>query len=245
MASVGFWSIAQETPERTAVISASGEEQTFGQLFERVNQISHGLRALGLKKGGAVAMIMSNVPEYLEVFLASQQIGVYITPINYHLTGPEIAYILDNCGAEVLVVGEKFGDAAKKAIDELGYDLSRCYSVGEIEGFKPYAELFEGQSGALPENRLAGQLMLYTSGTTGRPKGVRRPLEDNDPDATAMMSTLMGVRLGHVMDGLMVNVIANNGWRASSLGDNCQFIWVDSEFKCFCPLLFAPVTRRV
>ena len=192
MAAVGFWSIAQETPERTAVVSAAGQEQTFGELFDRVNKISHGLRALGLKKGGAVAMIMSNVPEYLEVFLATQQIGVYITPVNYHLTGPEIAYILDNCGAEVLVVGEKFGDAARKAVDELGYDLSKCYSVGSIEGFQPYEKLYEGQSGDLPENRVAGQLMLYTSGTTGRPKGVRRPLEDNDPDATAMVSTLMG-----------------------------------------------------
>ena len=192
MASVGFWSIAQESPERTAVISAAGEEQTFGQLFERVNQISHGLRALGIKKGGAVAIVMSNVPEYLEVFLATQQIGAYITPINYHLTGPEMSYILDNCGAEVFVVAEKFSDAAKKAVNELDYDISKCYSVGNIEGFQPYEKLFEGQSGDLPENRAAGQLMLYTSGTTGRPKGVRRPLEDNDPDATAMMSTLMG-----------------------------------------------------
>lgn len=192
MSSVGFWSIAQENPERTAVISAAGEKQTFGQLFERVNQISHGLRGLGLKKGGAVAIVMSNVPEYLEVFLATQQIGAYITPINYHLTGPEMAYILDNCGAEVFVATEKFGDAAKKAVNELNYDASKCYSVGNIEGFQSYEKLFEGQSGDLPENRAAGQLMLYTSGTTGRPKGVRRPLEDNDPDATAMMSTLMG-----------------------------------------------------
>ena len=192
MASVGFWSIAQETPERIALISAEGKKQTFGELYERVNKISHGLRALGLKKGGAVALVMSNEPEYLEVFLATQQIGLYVTPVNYHLTGPEIAYILENCGAEVLVAGEKFGDACKKAVSELSYDTSRCYAVGEIEGFQGYENLFEGQSGELPENRAAGQLMLYTSGTTGRPKGVRRALEDNDPDATAMMATLMG-----------------------------------------------------
>ncbi|HEX4975462.1 MAG TPA: AMP-binding protein, partial [Pseudomonadales bacterium] len=118
MASVGFWKIAQEAPDRTAIISAQGVKISFGQLYERVNKISHGLRALGLKKGGAVAMVMSNTPEYLEVFLATQQIGVYITPINYHLTGPEIAYILDNCGAEVFVVGEKYADACIKAVNE-------------------------------------------------------------------------------------------------------------------------------
>lgn len=203
MASVGFWSIARETPDRTAIISAHGEKKSFGELYERVNQISHGLRALGLKKGGAVAMVMSNTPEYLEVFLATQQIGVYITPINYHLTGPEIAYILDNCGAEVFVVGEKFGDACIKAVNELGFDKTKCYAVGKVEGFQPYNKLFEGQPRTLPANRVAGQLMLYTSGTTGRPKGVRRPLEDNDPDATAMMSTLMGALFDlKVHDGL-------------------------------------------
>lgn len=192
MSSVGFWSIAQETPERIAVISAQGEKQTFGELFTRVNQISHGLRALGLEKGDGIAMVMSNQPAYLEIFLASQQIGLYITPINYHLTGPEIAYILDNSGAQVFFAGEKFADACIKAVDELGYDKSRCFSVGKVKGFQSYEKVFEGQSGNLPENRAAGQLMLYTSGTTGQPKGVRRPLEDANPDATAMMSTLMG-----------------------------------------------------
>ena len=191
MPSVGFWKIAQETPERVAVISAQGEKQTFGQLFKRVNQISRGLSAQGLKKGDGVAMVMSNEPAWLEIFLATQQIGLYITPINYHLTGPEIAYILDNCGARLFFAGEKFADACIKAVDELGYDKSRCFSVGNISGFQAYETIYVDQSSDPLQDRAAGQLMLYTSGTTGRPKGVRRPLGDANPDEAAQASAKM------------------------------------------------------
>ena len=156
MAALGFWSIAQETPDQVAVISAQGEKQTFGELCTRVNQISNGLRSLGLSKGDAVAMVMSNQPAYLEIFLATQQIGLYITPINYHLTGPEMAYILDNCGAKVFFAGDNFAEASIKAVDELGYDKSLCFSVGSIEGFQSYEKVFEGQSAELPEARWAG-----------------------------------------------------------------------------------------
>ena len=192
MAAVGFWSIAQEDPNRLALVSATGEKQTYGELYDRVNQISNGLRALGIEKGGAVAMVMSNEPEFVETYLATQQIGVYVTPINYHLTGPEIAYILDNCEAQVLVAGEKFADACTKAVNELSFDLAKCYSVGAIEGFKPFLSLLDGQSTEAPENRSGGQLMLYTSGTTGRPKGVRRPLVDSDPETNASAAAMMG-----------------------------------------------------
>ena len=191
MSSVGFWKIAQETPDRLAVISAKGEKQTFAELFARVNQVSNGLRALGLKKGDAVAMVMSNEPAWLEIFLATQQIGLYITPINYHLTGPEIAYILDNCGAQVFFAGEKFAEACIKAVDELGYDKSRCFSVGDIAGFQAYETMYLDSSIESPEDRSAGQVMLYTSGTTGRPKGVRRPLGELNPDEAVEASSKM------------------------------------------------------
>lgn len=192
MSSVGFWSVAQENPDRVAIITEKEEKITFGQLYDRVNQIANRLRELGLKTGDSVALLLSNEAAYTEVFLATQQIGLYMTPINYHLTGPEVAYILDNCEAKVFVVGEQYAEAAIKAVEENKFDKSHCFAVGEVQGFRPYSELYEGASKALPQDRTSGQLMLYTSGTTGRPKGVRRPLEGADPDQSAMLATLMG-----------------------------------------------------
>lgn len=192
MSSVGFWSIAQENPDRVALVTVEEDKISFGELFKRVNQVANGLRQLGLKEGDSVALLLANAPAYIEVFLATQQIGLYMTPINYHLTGPEVAYILDNCEAKVFVVGDDNAEAALKAVDEVGFDKNNCFSVGEIEGFKAYSELYEGASDELPADRTSGQLMLYTSGTTGRPKGVRRPLEGADPDQSAMLATLMG-----------------------------------------------------
>ncbi len=192
MSVLGFWAVAKEYPERIALVSEEGRQQTFGELCAKVNQIARGLQALGLKHGDGVAMVMSNIPEYQEVFLATQQVGLYVTPINYHLTGPEIAYIIDNCEAKVFFAEARFAEPVTQAIAEVNFDKSHCYAIGEIAGFKNYNEIYTGQSTALPDNRIAGQLMLYTSGTTGRPKGVRRPIEKKDPDQAALLAGMMG-----------------------------------------------------
>ena len=182
MASLGFWKIGQEQPERPAVATPDGDERTYGELLAEVNKVTHGLRALGLGKGDTIATVLPNGLEMLELYLACLQSGMYITPINHHLVGPEIAYIVQDSEAQVLVGHERFADELTAALKELDLPAENCFAVGTIDGFRPYAELIDGQPDALPDERTSGAAMHYTSGTTGRPKGVKRPIADIDPD---------------------------------------------------------------
>jgi long-chain acyl-CoA synthetase len=189
MAELGFWKLAQEGPSKFALAAPDGREWTRGELLADVNRIGHGLRALGLSNGDCVAMVMQNCAEVFQVHLAITQLGMYLTPINHHLTGPEIAYIIGDSGAKVFIGSERFGAVCREAADEAGLSAEHRFSIGTIDGFRPFNELMEGQPATLPEDRLAGQVMNYTSGTTGKPKGVRRPLAEISPDLVGAMTT--------------------------------------------------------
>ena len=91
--------------------------------------------------------------------------------------------------AKVFVAHERFGDACKKAATELDFAPERRFAVGKVDGFRPFAELSAGQPDTTPSDRAAGAVMNYTSGTTGGPKGVRRPLPPIDPDIAATLGT--------------------------------------------------------
>jgi len=146
----------------------------------------HGLRALGLHRGDAVAMLLPNSGEVFELYLAVLQAGFYLVPINWHLVGPEIAYIVRDSEAKAFVAHARFADAARAAADELDFPADGRFAVGgDIPGFRPYADLTDGQPDTTPEDRTTGLVMNYTSGTTGRPKGVRRSLPGTDPDVAA------------------------------------------------------------
>src|SRR5262249_11681267 len=152
----------------------------------------HGLRSLGLKRGDSIAAMLPNSPEALEVFLAMQQIGLYLTPINYHLVGPEIAYILTDCEAKALIVHERYTDARRHAIEETGFPEDGVFGVGDIPGFRRYEDLKANQPTTAPEDRTLGAVMNYTSGTTGRPKGVQRPLPSTPIEETDLGAALKG-----------------------------------------------------
>jgi long-chain acyl-CoA synthetase len=185
MSDLGFWSLAQEDPSHLALVDADGREYTAGTLLASANRLVHGLRALGLRKGDCVATVLPNGVAMIEAYLAAAQAGWYLTPINHHLTASEIAYIVQDSQARALIAAEPFAAACRGAVDEIGFPAAARFAVGRIEGFRPYAELTAGQPDALPAERSAGQVMNYTSGTTGRPKGVRRPLVPFDPDPVA------------------------------------------------------------
>ena len=183
MTELGFWKMATADPERVALITPDGLEHDAGELLAAANQVSHGLRALGLDRGDTVAVVLPNDYEMLAVYLGATQIGLYITPINHHLVGPEIAYIVNDSDAKVLVAHERFAAEVEKAATEFAtLHASHRFAVGAVSGFRPYGELTGGQPTTAPEDRVAGAAMHYTSGTTGRPKGVKRQLVDIDPD---------------------------------------------------------------
>lgn len=186
MTQLGFWSIATANPDHLALVDPEERLVPAGELHAACNQVVHGLRALGLRPGDAVAMLLPNSVEVFELYLAVLQAGFYLVPINWHLVGPEIAYIVDDCEAKAFVAHARFADHARAAAAEIGFPAAGRFAVGgEIPGFRPYEDLKAGQPADPPTDRTTGAVMNYTSGTTGRPKGVRRPLPGVPPEDVA------------------------------------------------------------
>src|SRR3954468_1145597 len=156
MTELGFWRMAKGDPSRMALITPDGRENTAGELLAAANQVSHGLRAPGLERGDTVAAVMPNGIEFLQLYLGAPQIGLYITPINHHLVGPEIAYIVGDSDAKVLVGHERFAKELEKAGTEIDVPAEGRFTVGEVSGFRPWSELIAGQPDDEPADRIAG-----------------------------------------------------------------------------------------
>jgi long-chain acyl-CoA synthetase len=200
MDELGFWTHAQQNPSHLAVVEPGGREVTAAELLGAANQTVHGLRALGFEKGDCVAVALPNSVEILEVFMAVAQAGWYIAPLNWHLTAGEIAYILKDSGAKAFIASDRFAATSRGAADSIEFPQNARFAVGSIEGFVPFEELKRGRPTTAPSDRSAGGPMTYTSGTTGKPKGVRRPLGTVKPEivatSQAMFLSLFGMLPG-------------------------------------------------
>jgi long-chain acyl-CoA synthetase len=178
----GLWTIARDDPKRTAVIDPDGSAVSYGELAAAADRYGRGLQSLGLAKGDVVAVLLPNSADLLALFFATLETGLYIVPVNWHLVGPEIAYLLSDSGAKAFIAHERFADSAQAAADEAGLPPAARFAVGDIAGFGPLAGLGADEPATRPDHRTLGAPMVYTSGTTGRPKGVQRPLTGGDPD---------------------------------------------------------------
>jgi long-chain acyl-CoA synthetase len=186
---MGFWGRAQSDPGWVAVIEPDGAEHRAGDLLERVNQLTHALRAMGLRDGDGIAALVPNGIAPVELSLAALQAGWYYTPVNWHFTAPEIAYIVGDSGAKAFFMDERFARIGLAAADQAGVPAGARFSYGAVPGCTEVDALRAGQPTDLPADRTAGAAMHYTSGTTGRPKAVRRPLSGLDPDVAADLLT--------------------------------------------------------
>jgi long-chain acyl-CoA synthetase len=164
----------------TAVVDPDCREVGYGTLAAAADRYGRGLQALGLRPGDSIVVLLPNGSDLLAMYFAAMQTGLYIVPVNWHLIGPEVAYLISDSGAKAFVAAERFADAAVVAGESLPAEMR--FSVGTIDGFRPLAELGADEPVGRPDIRTAGAPMLYTSGTTGRPKGVRRALTGADPD---------------------------------------------------------------
>ena len=189
---------ALSRPDHPAIIMAgSGETLTYRQLDERSNQLAHVLRAQGLGRGDHVAIFMENQIRYMEIVWACFRSGMYITAINSYLTADEVAYIIDDCDAQV-VISSRAKAAQVAIIDPASTPKVQRWLMadgvaGEPGG--PEWESYDDVIGAEPVTKIGdestGFYMLYSSGTTGRPKGIKRALPDIRLDALDPRTELM------------------------------------------------------
>jgi len=175
---LGFWWIAEDHPDAPAVIESSDGARTYGELAGDAHQLVHLFRSLGAAPGKPVAVMADNGVTLIESVLACQESGMHLIPLNTHLTAHELDAILRHSGAAVLVIESRLTGLLAD-LDFDGLDVA-VLTIGEADGRTSLAAARAGHPRTLPADRSPGGLFVYTSGTTGKPKGIRRPLPEGD-----------------------------------------------------------------
>lgn len=173
---------AATQPNKPAVIMAgSGDRLTYAELEDRSVRLANALRANGLHSGDTVALLSDNSPRAYEVYWAAVRSGLYITAVNSHLTADEVAYIVSDSGAKALVVSASLGELASRVTERVDVPLRLAYG-GAAAGCEDYDAVLAAASPERPGDQPAGADMLYSSGTTGRPKGIKVALPERQVD---------------------------------------------------------------
>ena len=188
---------AASSPDKPALIMGrSGEIVSYGELEERSSRLAQLLWAAGLRPGDHLAIFMENHPRYPEVYWAAFRSGLYLTTVNRHLSAEEAAYIIDDSGAEALVTSRRLADVASLLPPLTPKCRLRLMVDGAAQGYECYEDAIASHPARPLAVQPAGATMLYSSGTTGRPKGIKRALsgrsvEDGEP-VTRFIASLFG-----------------------------------------------------
>ncbi len=193
-----------EAPDRPAVVMAgSGWVQTYAELDAAANRLSRVLHDAGLRPGDHVTLCMENNPHYLEALWGCRYAGVIYTACSSRLTAAELAYIVNDCGARVFIASAAVGEQAAGIVESTpGVEL-RLVLDGDLPGHDRYEDALAAQPATPLPDRMAGTDMLYSSGTTGHPKGVvsdytPQPLETTGGSIHGLMQMLFGFAAGDV-----------------------------------------------
>ena len=169
--------IAAEQPGKAAVImTGSGQTITFAELNAAANRLAHVLYDAGLRPGDHIAFMLENRWEFLAISWAAQRSGLYYTPVSSRLQADELAYIVDDCGAKVFIASEAVAGIAVNLSAVTPHVRLRLMLDSVAEGFTSYEEVTAAAAATPLPNETEGADMLYSSGTTGRPKGVQLAL---------------------------------------------------------------------
>jgi fatty-acyl-CoA synthase len=187
---------AAETPDKiAAVLVDTGETITYRELEDNSVRLAHVLHDAGLRRGDVVALLAENNLRAFEVYWAALRSGLYITAVNYNLSADEVAYIVNDSGAGALIVSAVKADVAAAVLPETAGARLKLSFGGAVEGYGSYENALAAASDVPFDDQPLGAPMLYSSGTTGRPKGVRPPLQD--AQVTGTTDALVGL-IGHV-----------------------------------------------
>ena len=183
---------APQDPDRVAYrIAETGEEVTFGQLETRTNQAAHLFRTCGLTRGDHIVLLAENCRQYFEICFAADRAGLYYTAISTHATAEDAAFIVENCGAKLWILSQAKAEIARHLCDVSPIEYR--YMIGApVAG----CDSWDDATALHPETRIAdesqGLDMLYSSGTTGRPKGVKWEQAEEPAGNRTMLVELLG-----------------------------------------------------
>ncbi len=164
---------AQLSPHKEGLV-CEDQRLSFSQMNQRCNKLVHALRKLGVEKGDRVAILAFNEPEYYDLFNAAAKMGAIMVTLNYRLAAPELQYIMEDCGAKVLIFSREFAEVADSFRNDVPAEHYIAIMDDPPEWAMSYAGLIQGESDEEPEIVGGGDdvlAILYTSGTTGKPKG--------------------------------------------------------------------------
>ncbi|VBA45169.1 Long-chain-fatty-acid--CoA ligase FadD13 [Mycobacterium attenuatum] len=185
---------AKGASKPAVILHPSGTVVTFAELEARANRLAHRFRQAGLREGDVVAILMENNEHIHAIMWAARRSGLYYVPINTHLTPVEAAYVVENSGAGAIVGSAALRDTCAGLAEYLPAGLPNLLMIadGDLTGWQRYPECVADQSDTPIDDELEGDLLQYSSGTTGRPKGIKRELPHVPPDqAPGMMSALI------------------------------------------------------
>jgi long-chain acyl-CoA synthetase len=195
---------ADANPDKPAVIlHPSGKQVSFAEMEAGANRLAHHFRQAGLVEGDSVAVLMENNEHLHTVMWAARRSGLYYAPINTHLTPAEAAYIVDNSCAKAVISSRAMRKVCEGLEEHLPNGLPDLLIIADddLDGWQRYPECVADQPATPIADEIEGELLQYSSGTTGRPKGIRRELLHLPPtEAPSMISVLLGA-LGFNSDG--------------------------------------------
>jgi acyl-CoA synthetase (AMP-forming)/AMP-acid ligase II len=186
---------AATRPEATAVVmGGSGLHRTYRELENTSNRVAQLLRSAGLRAGDHVAVLLTNRLEWFDVVWGALRAGLYVTPVNFHLTAAEAGYIVRDCGARALFADADLAETVAAMGDDLGAVALRVAVGGPLEGFEDLDAAVADCPAVPIADEVEGSWMLYSSGTTGRPKGIKPPMRTSPIGAdTPFGSLLLGL----------------------------------------------------
>jgi len=201
---------AQTQPDKPAFIqAATGEVVTYKELDDRSNRFAQLLRDRGLEFGDHIAIFLENHARYWELCWGAQRSGLYYTAINYHLQAPEVEYIVDDCEAQVLVASPHTRPVAAEMRERMPRVHARLMLDDAIDGYELYDDVVSKYPAEPVPDQLEGSDMLYSSGTTGRPKGIKPALTRQPVGAPSALGGLASALFGFTPDSVYLSPAPN------------------------------------
>jgi acyl-CoA synthetase (AMP-forming)/AMP-acid ligase II len=198
--------VAATMPDKPAyVMAATGEVVTYAELDAAANRLSRVFHAIGLRPGDHVAFCLENHPRYLEIAWGAHYAGLIYTACSSRLTSGELAYIVNDCGAKAFVTSKYKADQAAEIVADTSAVQLRLMVDGTVPGYESYEAAVAAQPPDPLPDRREGADMLYSSGTTGQPKGVKTPVPDAPLGETPGLVPLVTMLFGFTGDSVYLS----------------------------------------